>query len=137
MNNRYFDMVSTLKYKDYDNKDGKLQLSAKNLQKGHHFATASADVQIDGTLMPHTLIFNVKVDEYCNEHAIYAFNGRYGNIGNIDVSGKFYAANKDRPYSHEFTGKLDVPNSQFKTVTVTSNGKIAEPANQDGVYTVV
>lgn len=137
MQNRYFDMVESFKYKDYDNKDYKLQFSIKNLAKGHHFATASATIQSDGALMTHPLTANIKIDEYCKEHAIYSFNSKYGDIGDINVSGKFYTANNERPYSHDFTGKLNVPKSQFKTITVTSSGKISEPVNADGVYTVV
>lgn len=137
LQNRFFDLSETFKYKDYDNKDLKLTMDVKNLQKGHHFATAAANAQLEGALMPNTLNLNVKIDEYCKEHAIYAFDGKYGNVGDFDVSGKFYTANKDRPYSHDFKGTLNVPNSQFKSVTVTSNGKIAEPPTPDGVYTVV
>lgn len=132
---KFFDYSGTFKYKNYDNKDIKLGLNLKNLAKGH-FSTANGNLQIDGGLMPHTLTANIKLDEYCSEHAIYSFNSKYGDIGDVDLSGKFYVANKDRPHSHEFTGTLNVPQTELKKLIVTSKGEVAEPADENGVYGV-
>uniref|UniRef100_UPI003D36D77B hypothetical protein n=1 Tax=Klebsiella pneumoniae TaxID=573 RepID=UPI003D36D77B len=131
----FFDSVSSLKYKTHDNKDLKVQFALKNLQKGH-FATASGSLQVDGTLVPDVATLNVKVDEYCKEHAIYSFNGKYGSIGDVDVNGKFYPATKDRPHSHDFTGVVNVPNTKLQKLTVTSNGQLTEPAEPEGSYIV-
>lgn len=131
----FFDFDGSLKYKNYDNKDIKVALALKNLAKGH-FSTANGNLQIDGTFMPHTLIASVKLDEYCSEHAIYNFNGKYGDLGESEISGKFYAANKDRPYSHEFSGALKVPNSKLKNIVFKSKGEVSEPADEGGVYGV-
>ncbi|KAG5666411.1 hypothetical protein PVAND_014440 [Polypedilum vanderplanki] len=129
----FFDFVGAMKYKDYDNKDIKAQVALKNLQKGQ-FSTAVGNMNIDGSLMPNTFTMNVKLDEYCADHAIYNFNGKYGNIGDIDLSGKFYNANKERPYSHEFIGTINVPETKWKSLTLKSNGKVNEPADENGVY---
>lgn len=131
----FFDFIGSMKYKDYDNKDVKVQLALKNLQKGH-FSTATGGMTIDGQLLPSVINANVQIDEYCAEHAIYSFNGKYGDLGDVEMSGKYETANKDRPYSHDFVGKLNVPESKFKTLTVKSNGKVSEPADDQGAYGV-
>lgn len=130
---RFFDLIYSLKYKNFDNKDMKIALALKNLQKGH-FSTANGNLQIDGAFMPHTLTMNVKLDEYCADHAIYSFSSKYGDLGDVDVSGKFYVANKERPHSHEFTGTLNVPNTKLQKIIVNSNGQVSEPADENGVY---
>jgi hypothetical protein len=131
----FFDFVGSMKYKDYDNKDVKAQVALKNLQKGH-FSTATGNMNVDGALLPNAFTLNVKIDEYCADHAIYAFNGKYGSVGDVDLSGKFFNANKERPYSHEFVGVLNVPESRWKSLTVRSNGKVTEPADENDVYGV-
>lgn len=131
----FFDGTSTLKYRGFDNKDFKVQTTLKNLKKGH-FSTAAGSVQIDGTMVPEPLTVNLNVDEYCENHAIYSANGKYGSIGDIDVNGKFYTATKDRPHSHDFTGVLNLPNTKLQRVTVTSNGQFTEPNEPEGNYIV-
>lgn len=131
----FFDSVSSLKYKTHDNKDLKVQFTLKNLQKGH-FATATGSLQVDGTLVPDVATLNVKIDEYCKEHAIYSFNGKYGSLGDVDVNGKFYTATKDRPHSHDFNGVVNVPNTKLNKLTVTSSGQLTEPADPEGSYIV-
>lgn len=131
----YFDMNGSIKYRDHDNKDAKIQMSLKNLKKGD-FATAAGSLQIDGTLLPEITTISVNLEEYCENHAIYNMNGKYGKIGEIDVNGKFYVATKERPQSHDFTGKLDVPNTKLSKLTVTSNGQLTEPTESDDSYIV-
>jgi hypothetical protein len=135
MKEYFFDFTGSLKYKNYDNKDAKVSLGLKNIAKGH-FSAANGNLQVDGTLIPHTMTASVKLDEYCSEHAIYNFNGKYGDIGDVEVSGKFYTANQERPHSHEFTGTLNVPQTKLQTVTVKSKGEVTEPADENGVYGV-
>lgn len=131
----FFDASGSLKYKTYENKDAKVQFTLKNLKKGD-FATASGSLQVDGTLLPDVTTLNVKIDEYCEEHAIFSANGKYGSVGDVNLNGKYYVATKDRPHSHDFNGVLNVPNSKFKKLSVTSNGQLTEPAEVDGTYLV-
>lgn len=131
----FFDFAGSLKYKTYDNKDLKVQLALKNLKK-EAFATASGNLQIDGTLIPDVTTINVKLDEYCDNHAIYSVSGKYGQVGDIDVNGKFYVATKDRPHSHDFKGVLNLPNTKFNKLTVASSGQLTEPVDLDGAYIV-
>ena len=131
----FFDSVGSLKYRGFDNKDMKVQMTLKNLQKGH-FSTAAGSLQVDGTLVPEVVTMNVKIDEYCKEHAIYSFNGKYGAMGDVDANGKFYVATKDRPHSHDFNGVLNVPNTKLQKLAVTSSGQLTEPVDTEGSYIV-
>lgn len=131
----FFDGTVSTKYHDYDNKDLKFQVAMKNLQKGH-FSAASGTLAIEGSLVPNVASLNVKIDEYCKEHAIYSFNGKYGTLGDIDVNGKFYVATKDRPHSHDFTGVVNAPNTKLQKLTVTSNGQLTEPVDAEGSYII-
>lgn len=124
----FIDWIGSIKYKNYDNKDLKAQLSIKNLKKGH-FSTASVQLTTDGSLETRPIDVNVKIDEYCPNHAIYSFDGKYGNIGNVAASGKVYVATKDRPHSHEFSGTLELPNTKLEKLVITSNGQLTEPAD--------
>lgn len=131
----FFDFTGSYKYRTHDNKDLKVQLALKNLQNGH-FSTANGLLQLDGTLVPEVTTVNLKIDEYCENHAIYSFNGKYGTTGDIDVHGKFYVASKDRPHSHDFTGVLNLPNTKLEKLTLTSNGQLTEPADAEGAYVI-
>jgi hypothetical protein len=131
----FFDLTGSLKYRAYDNKDLKLQIGAKNLKKGH-YSTASASLQVDGSLVPDVATIKVNLDEYCDNHAIYSGSGKYGQVGDIDVNGKFYVGNKDRPHSHDFNGVLNLPKTSFRRLTVSSNGALTEPADADGAYII-
>ncbi|CRL08258.1 CLUMA_CG020838, isoform A [Clunio marinus] len=131
----FFDFTGSLKYRGYNNKDAKFQLGVKNLKKGH-FSTASGLLQVDGTLVPEVVTFNIKIEEYCPNHAIYSFNGKYGQLGDIDVNGKYYVATKERPHSHDFNGALNIPKTKLQRVTLSSNGQLTEPATPDGTYIV-
>lgn len=131
----FFDIIGSVKYHGYDNKDAKVQVTLKNVKKGD-FASASGSLQVDGTLVPEVATVKVNIDEYCNDHAVYSLNGKYGKVGDIDVSGKFYVATKDRPHSHDFTGVLNVPNTKLKKLTVSSSGQLTEPADPEGTYIV-
>lgn len=131
----FFDFIGSLKYRAYDNKDLKAQLSVKNLKNGD-FSTANFALQVDGKLVPEAATLNVKIDEYCANHAIYSLNGKYGNLGDINANGKFYVASKERPHSHDFSGVLNVPNTKLQKLSVTSNGQLTEPAERDGSYIV-
>lgn len=132
----FFDFVGSIKYKQYDNKDLKVQITAKNLQKGHHYSTASGSLQVDGALVPQVATIKINLDEYCDNHAIYSASGKYGQVGDIDINGKFYVANKDRPHSHDFSGTLNLPNTKLQKLTVTSNGQLTEPADPEGAYII-
>lgn len=131
----FFDASGSLKYKTYENKDAKAQFTLKNLKKGD-FATAGGSLQVDGTLLPEVTTLNVKIDEYCVDHAVFSANGKYGNVGDVNLNGKYYVATKDRPHSHDFNGDLNLPNMKFKKLSVTSNGQLTEPAEVDGTYVV-
>lgn len=131
----FFDYTASMKYRAYDNKDLKLQLALKNLKKGD-FSTAAGSLQIDGTIVPEVTTLNVKLDEYCSNHAIYSLSGKYGKVGDIDMNGKFYVGDETRPHSHDFNGVLNVPNTKFQKLTVSSNGQLTEPANPEGTYIV-
>jgi hypothetical protein len=131
----FFDLVAAMKYRAYDNKDLKIQLSGKNLQKGH-FSTASASLQVDGALVPEAANLKINIDEYCDNHAIYSASGKYGQLGDIDINGKYYVASKDRPHSHDFNGVLNVPKAPMKKLMVTSNGQLTEPADTEGAYII-
>lgn len=131
----FFDYTGTYKYHTYDNKDLKVQFALKNLKKGH-FSTANGLLQVDGTLVPEVTTLTLKLDEYCENHAIYSFNGKYGATGDVDVNGKFYVATKDRPHSHDFTGVLNLPNTKLQKLTITSNGQLTEPADPEGSYVI-
>lgn len=131
----FFDFNGSLKYKTYDNKDAKAHVTLKNLKKGD-FSTASGSLQVDGALFPDAATLNVKIDEYCENHAVYSANGKYGNVGDINFNGKYNVATKDRPHSHDFNGVLNFPNTKFNKLTVTSNGQLTEPAETDGAYVI-
>ena len=131
----FFDSVGSLKYRGYDNKDLKVQLAVKNLQKGH-FSTANVALQVDGQLIPDAATLNINVEEYCENHAIYSLNGKYGNLGDINANGKFYVATKERPHSHDFNGVLNLPNTKLQKIVVSSNGQLTEPADPEGSYIV-
>lgn len=132
---KFFDFTGSMKYKNYENKDLKVQVALKNLKKGH-YSTASVQMTTDGSLAPDVIQLNVKLDEYCQNHAIYSADGKYGTLGNIDLSGKFYVADKDRPHSHEFSGTLNLPNTKLQKLIVTSNGQLTEPAEPNSAYIV-
>jgi hypothetical protein len=131
----FFDFIGSMKYRAYDNKDLKVQVGAKNLKKGH-YSTASASLQVDGALVPEVANIKINIDEYCENHAIYSGSGKYGQVGDIDVNGKFYVATKDRPHSHDFNGILNMPKTKFQKLTVTSNGQMTEPADAEGAYII-
>lgn len=131
----FFDFVGSMKYRAYDNKDLKVQVSAKNLQKGH-YSTASGSLQVDGALAPEVAVIKINLDEYCENHAIYSASGKYGQVGDIDINGKFYAAKENRPHSHDFNGVLNMPKTKMQKLTVTSNGQLTEPADAEGAYIV-
>lgn len=131
----FFDFTGSLKYRTYDNKDLKIQLGLKNLKNGH-FSTATGSLDVDGTLVPEVTMINIKLDEYCANHAIYSLNGKYGSVGNIDANGKFYVATKDRPYSHDFNGVLNVPSIKLQKLIVSSHGELTEPSTPEGAYIV-
>lgn len=131
----FFDFIGSLKYRTYDNKDLKVQLGLKNLKNGH-FSTATGSLQVDGALIPEVTTFNIQLDEYCSNHAIYSFNGKYGGVGDIAANGKFYVATTDRPHSHDFNGVLNVPNTKLQKLSVTSHGELTEPATPEGTYIV-
>lgn len=131
----FFDYNGSLKYRGYDNKDLKVQVGAKNLKKGE-FSTAAGSLQVDGTLVPEVTTLNLKLDEYCDNHAIYSLTGKYGQLGDIDVNGKFYVGSTARPHSHDFNGVLNMPNTKLQKLIVTSNGQLTEPADPEGTYLI-
>ena len=131
----FFDLTGSMKYRAYDNKDLKLQIGAKNLKKGH-YSTATGSLQIDGSLVPDVATVKINLDEYCDNHAIYSASGKYGQVGDININGKFYVANKDRPHSHDFNGVLNLPKTKLQKLTVSSNGQLTEPADSEGAFII-
>jgi hypothetical protein len=131
----YFDLLSTVKYNDFANKEVSIETGLKNQKKGQ-FSTGGITLKVDGSLITQPLNLNINLDEYCSNHAVYKIVGVYGGKYTVDVKGKYYVANAKRPHSHELKATINLPDTQLQKIVINSNGKLKEPKNENDAVEV-
>lgn len=128
-----FDIDHTLKYTDFENKNIVIVTNAKHLPKDH-FKLAAFTFNIQGSLLPEAIDFNIIVDEYCEKHAIYKVSGKYGGQFEASLKGKHDVGGHAKPAMYEITAAVNSPLTKFKSFKLESAGSFLKPETENGLY---
>ncbi|XP_053660311.1 apolipophorins [Anopheles marshallii] len=127
---KLFDAVHNVKYSDLDGKTVVLDMTVKHVPAGK-YKSAAGSLKVSGSLLPQVAEVSVVVDEYCENHAKYHVDGKYGSDFSTAFVGGYHVGGHGKPASHEL--KVDVTAPSYK-LGVSSNGKYVQPDTEDGVY---
>uniref|UniRef100_A0A182QBN2 Vitellogenin domain-containing protein n=1 Tax=Anopheles farauti TaxID=69004 RepID=A0A182QBN2_9DIPT len=127
---KLFDAVHNVKYSDLDGKTVVVDVAFKHVPVGH-YKSAAGSVKVSGSLLPQATEVSVVVDEYCDNHAKYHVNGKYGADFGAAIAGGYHVGGHGKPADHELKVEVTAPNYKLG---VSSNGKFVQPEADDGVY---
>uniref|UniRef100_A0A182S8Q8 Uncharacterized protein n=1 Tax=Anopheles maculatus TaxID=74869 RepID=A0A182S8Q8_9DIPT len=127
---KLFDAVHNVKYSDLDGKTVVFDVTMKHVPAGN-YKSAAGSVKVSGSLLPQVAEVSVVVDEYCEHHAKYHVDGKYGSDFTAALVGGYHTGGHGKPASHEL--KVDLTAPSYK-LGVASNGKYLQPEADDGVY---
>ncbi|XP_040158471.1 apolipophorins [Anopheles arabiensis] len=127
---KFFDAVHNVKYSDLEGKDVVLDVTLKHAPAGS-YKSAAGSLKVSGSLLPQVTELSVVVDEYCEHHAKYHVNGKYGADFTAALVGGYHTGGHGKPATHDL--KVDVGAPSYK-VGVSSSGKYLQPESDDGVY---
>uniref|UniRef100_A0A182MAM9 Vitellogenin domain-containing protein n=1 Tax=Anopheles culicifacies TaxID=139723 RepID=A0A182MAM9_9DIPT len=127
---KLFDAVHNVKYSDMDGKTVVLDVALKHVPAGN-YKSAAGSLKVSGSLLPQAAEVSVVVDEYCEHHAKYHVDGKYGSDFKAALAGGYQTGGHGKPASHEL--KVDVTAPSYK-LGVSSNGKYLQPETEEGVY---
>lgn len=128
-----FDIDHTIKYTDFENKNIVIESNIKHLPKDH-FKLAAVTFNIQGSLLPETIDFNIIVDEYCEKHAVYKVSGKYGGQFEASLKGKHEVGGRAKPAMFEITAGVNSPLTKFKSFKLESAGSFLQPETDNGLY---
>ncbi|XP_058128999.1 apolipophorins [Anopheles ziemanni] len=127
---KLFDATHNVKYTDLDGKTLLLDVGLKHVPAGS-YRSAAGSLKVSGSLLPQVAEVAVVVDEYCEHHAKYHVDSKYGADFGLNLVGGYHTGGHGKPASHEL--KVDVTAPSVKLGAV-SNGKYLQPETDDGVY---
>ncbi|XP_055539565.1 apolipophorins [Wyeomyia smithii] len=130
---RFFDATHELKYTNFDGLDAVVELDTTHLPEGH-FKKAVFHVKVQGKLVPEATDLAFYLDEYCEEHAVYRLNGKYGKDFDGSVSGRYNVGKAGKPHTHEVKANVNVPKAPVKTLALESKGSYLEPEGETGLF---
>lgn len=132
---RFFDLLHKTTLTDFDGKAIVLDTHFKHLPKGE-FRTAIATFGVSGSI-PNAVSFSIGADEYCEVHAVYHANAKYGDSAIINFNGDYAVGEADKkPATFKLNGKISVPQSKLKDLSFDSRStlKYPDPKNPKGQY---
>uniref|UniRef100_A0AAG5D4D0 Vitellogenin domain-containing protein n=1 Tax=Anopheles atroparvus TaxID=41427 RepID=A0AAG5D4D0_ANOAO len=127
---KLFDATHNVKYSDLDGKTVVVDVGLKHVPAGT-YRSAAGSVKVSGSLLPQVVDVSVVVDEYCEHHAKYHVDSKYGSDFGLSLVGGYQTGGHGKPASHDL--KVDVTAPSYKLGAV-SNGKYRQAETDDGVY---
>lgn len=126
----FYDLAHKLTLTDFDGKSVIIDTQAKHLPKGE-FKTALGSVKVHGSV-PHPVELLVAIDEYCEVHAVYNANFKYGNAASVHLNGDYAVGEAGKkPATYKLSGKVSVPQSKFKELSFDTRGSLKYPDAKD------
>lgn len=130
---KLFQWAAKLEYRDFDAGTAQLDAVFKNLPNGA-YRMGSAQLTAKGTLLAEVVDIMISADEYCPVHAVYRVTAKYGGKFNMNVSGNYHIGGRAKPNSYDFSGTVNIPETDMKTIRFESKAKYLMPQTADGLY---